>query len=126
MSIPNPDFRRLTSQIKSWGLELGFQQIAISNCELNQADERLQEWLARNYHGGMNYLTQNRELRRQPEVMLPKTISIISARINYLPQSKDAIKVLKDKNKAYISRYSLGRDYHRLIRKRLKKLAKNG
>ena len=103
MSIPNPDFRRLTSQIKSWGLELGFQQIAISNCELNQADERLQEWLARNYHGGMNYLTQNRELRRQPEVMLPKTISIISARINYLPQSKDAIKVLKDKNKAYIS-----------------------
>ncbi|MCH9643978.1 MAG: tRNA epoxyqueuosine(34) reductase QueG [Gammaproteobacteria bacterium] len=114
----------LVGQIKLWSSALGFQQIAISNCELEQADQRLQVWLAKGYHGHMGYLTQNRELRRQPDKMLPKTISIISARMNYLPQSGDNIKVLRDSNKAYISRYALGRDYHRLIRKRLKQLAK--
>jgi epoxyqueuosine reductase len=113
----------LKQKIKIWGRSLGFDNITISNCDLSQADKKLEAWLSNNYHGSMSYLENNRDLRRQPELLVANTKSIIVARINYYPLDKGGYETLQDKTKAYISRYALGRDYHRLVRKKLKKLA---
>ncbi len=118
------DYQTLSSQIKAYGKTLGFDAIGITDTDLSQADERLQAWLEKKYHGSMNYLEKNRHFRRDPSALVPETIRIICARVNYLPENAEPIKtILKDSSMAYISRYALGRDYHRLIRNRLKKLA---
>lgn len=117
------DFAELALKIKQWGQALGFQQIGISDIDLTQAEMRLKAWLAQGFHGEMRYLAQHADLRCHPEKLLPETIRIISARMDYLPPSFDSLKNLKNSTLAYISRYALGRDYHKLIRKRLTKLA---
>ena len=118
------NYNELAANIKLWGKELGFQQVGITNANLKQADQRLQQLLAKGYHGEMDYLAANRHLRSKPENLVPGTIRIISARMDYLPDNTQSIQTLKNKSQAYISRYALGRDYHKLVRKRLAKLAK--
>lgn len=113
----------LVAQIKSWGLELGFQQIGITNTDLSQYEPRFLEWLQRGLHGEMDYMANHGVKRTRPAELLPGTISIISARFDYLPPDTQIKEVLGDANKGYISRYALGRDYHKLMRKRLDKLA---
>lgn len=120
-----PNIEKLIEDIHSWGRAFGFQQIGITDTQLDQAEIYLQEWLAAGFHGEMSYMQRHGTIRSQPEQLVPNTISIISARMDYLPEDRDiAISMLDEPGKAYISRYALGRDYHKLIRKRLQKLAK--
>ncbi len=121
--MPDLDLHQLAADIKLWGRELGFQQVGITDIDLGDAEVRLQEWLAKGYHGSMKWLTAHGNKRSRPAELLPGTVRVISVRMDYLPGDTAQIKILKDPTKAYISRYTLGRDYHKLIRKRLSVLA---
>ncbi len=118
------DTPALLAEIKSWALELGFADVGVSNLELSDAEQRLIEWLDKGFHGTMSYMQRHGLKRTRPRQLIPGTISILSLRMDYLPESQDkAIEVLQQANQAYVSRYALGRDYHKLIRQRLNKLA---
>jgi len=113
----------LTRQIRLWGQELGFQQVGITDISLQKAENHLQYWLEMNYHGEMEYMARHGLKRSRPDALLNGTTRIISVRMDYLPHEvKTAIDQLKKIDRAYISRYALGRDYHKLIRSRLQKL----
>ena len=115
---------QLAEDIQHWGRELGFQQVGISDLELGEHRNHLEYWLEQQYHGEMQWMETHKDLRHFPSKLVPNTIRTISVRINYLPEDPRHIQTLKEGNKAYISRYALGRDYHKLIRKRLGNLAK--
>jgi epoxyqueuosine reductase len=118
------DFADLVRRIRRWGAELGFQRIGIADCELGDAEARLAEWLARGWHGDMDYMAAHGAKRARPGELVPGTLRVISARMNYLPPgARDAAEVLADPGAAYISRYALGRDYHKVLRRRLQRLA---
>jgi epoxyqueuosine reductase len=119
-----PNLSQLAADVKRWGRELGFQQVGITDIELGDAETRLKTWLSKNYHGSMEWLGAHGNKRSRPAELLPGTVRVISVRMDYLPGDTHQIQILKDPTKAYISRYALGRDYHKLIRKRLSILAK--
>ena len=123
MNSAAPDYHALVESIRSWGAELGFQQIAITDTDLGAHSAHLQQWLRDEFHGEMAYMANHGAMRWQPEQLLPGTLRVISARMDYLPGDDDPDAVLADGNRAYISRYALGRDYHKIMRKRLAKLA---
>jgi len=115
---------QLAAQIKSWGQELGFQAVGIAGVELPQAEQRLLQWLAAGRHGAMDYMAKHGTKRAQPAQLLPGTLRVISARLDYRPpQARDSWEVMHDPHSAFISRYALGRDYHKLMRQRLQQLA---
>lgn len=119
------DYDALKSDINRWGSELGFQQIGISDVDLSAAEERLAKWLRQNFHGTMDYMQKHGAKRSRPEQLVPGTVRIISARMDYLPESQDiATGKLDDGTTAYVSRYALGRDYHKVLRGRLRALAR--
>ncbi|MFT5083890.1 MAG: epoxyqueuosine reductase [Lentisphaeria bacterium] len=115
----------LAEHIDTWGRELGFQQIGIAKADVSSEQERLDAWLAAGHHGSMLWMETHKDLRINPQKLLPGTTRVISARMDYLPPETQQIAILKSPEKAYISRYALGRDYHKLIRKRLAILAAN-
>jgi len=118
------DFTQLTRQIKQWGEELGFQQIGITGVDLTDAARHLQDWIDNGRHGEMHYMARHGDRRSQPAQLVPGTIHVISVRMDYWPpDSQPAGTVLRDGQLGYISRYALGRDYHRLMRRRLQRLA---
>lgn len=119
-----PDLHQLAADIKRWGRELGFQQVGITDIDLSVPEKKLQEWLENGYQGSMEWMGAHDNKRSRPADLLPGTLRVISVRLDYLPADTEQIRILKDGNKAYISRYTLGRDYHKLIRKRLAQLAK--
>ncbi|MDE8602091.1 tRNA epoxyqueuosine(34) reductase QueG [Marinomonas sp. RSW2] len=114
----------LADDIKSWAIELGFAEARIVEPDLAQYKDEFNEWLNNKYHAGMDYLANHGDMRFYPEQLHPGTRRVISLRMHYLPQSVETVERLKTKDKAYIARYALGRDYHKLIRKRLTQLAK--
>ncbi len=118
------DLEKLASDIKQWATEFGFAEARIVEPELEQYRPQFEQWLEKGYHAGMDYLANHSELRFQPDNLHPGTQRVISLRMHYLPQSVETVKRLATKDKAYIARYALGRDYHKLIRKRLTQLAK--
>jgi len=119
------DPETLLSDIRGWALELGFQQLGVSDIDLGRAESRLQEWLGASYHGQMDYMARHGTRRSRPQELVPGTLRIITARMDYLPQSQDtAIAQLDDARRAYVSRYALGRDYHKVLRGRLRALAR--
>jgi len=113
----------LACDIKTWGKELGFQQIGIADVDLSSEEHFLNNWLNEGLHGDMHYMEKHGTKRSRPDELEPGTLRVISARMDYLPNAHDMDSVLADSEKAYISRYALGRDYHKLIRNRLQKLA---
>jgi epoxyqueuosine reductase len=117
------DLDALALTIKGWGRELGFQQIAITDTQLADAAELLATWLGQGYQGDMAWLGDHGDKRWRPEKLLPGTERIIIGRMDYLPADTALVKTLRNPDAAYISRYALGRDYHKLIRKRLATLA---
>lgn len=119
------DYNALALQIKLWGKELGFQHVGICDVDLSQHEAQLQRWLDAGYHGDMDWMARHGMMRARPHELLPGTVRVISVRMNYLPPNAEFAQTLKNPDKAYISRYSLGRDYHKLIRNRLKKLGQN-
>ncbi|WP_409422155.1 tRNA epoxyqueuosine(34) reductase QueG [Pseudaeromonas sp. ZJS20] len=117
------DYTTLAHHIKLWGHELGFQQVGICDTDLRPEEPRLQAWLAKGYHGQMEYMARHGLLRARPAELLPGTLRVISVRMDYLPQQAGIARQLSDPTLAYISRYALGRDYHKVLRQRLKRLA---
>lgn len=112
----------LATKIKSIGKSLGFQHIGITDIHLEEAEQRLQKWLTKQYHGKMNFMIRHGTKRTRPDELIPGTLRVISARMDYLPPNADFEKTLTNSTLAYISRYALGKDYHKLVRKRLAKL----
>jgi len=118
------DYAPLVLDIKRWGSELGFQQVGIADCELGEAEARLLEWVGKGFHGEMEYLERHGTKRSRPAELIPGTLRVIAARMNYTPpNARDTAEVLADGSRAFISRYALGRDYHKLMRSRMQKLA---
>lgn len=122
LTIMSIDYTALTQQIKLWGKELGFQDVGICDVDLQKHEAQLQRWLDAGYHGEMDWMARHGMMRARPAELLPNTVRVISVRMNYLPPEAGFAQTLKQPLKAYISRYSLGRDYHKLIRSRLKQL----
>jgi len=119
------DPHELKSAIREWACELGFQQIGVSDIDLERAESRLQDWLRAGYHGHMDYMARHGTRRSRPQELVPGTLRIITARMDYLPQAQDvATELLDDERRAYVSRYALGRDYHKVLRGRLRALAR--
>jgi len=119
----NFDPSALAAQVKTWGRELGFQKVGIAAVDLPEDEQRLLEWLDSQYHGGMDYMARHGTRRARPAEIVPGTVRVISARIDYWPAAADAATVLGDPGLGYVSRYALGRDYHKLVRNRLARLA---
>ena len=117
------NFQALAQKIRQVSQTLGFTALGICRPDAHQAAARLEQWISNGYHGEMNYMAERLSLRTHPEILLPEVRSIITVSLPYLPQSIDAKQVLANKSLAYISRYALGRDYHKVVRQRLKKLA---
>jgi epoxyqueuosine reductase len=116
------DYHQLAIDIKSWGQELGFQQVGITDTDLSAAETHLLNWLKAGYHGEMKYMQQHGSKRSRPTDLVPGTFRIISLRLDYLPVNANCAENLQQPERAYISRYAVGRDYHKLMRKRLQKL----
>ncbi|WP_249383928.1 tRNA epoxyqueuosine(34) reductase QueG [Chitinivorax sp. B] len=121
---PSMDYQLLKANIKTWAHDLGFGQAGVSGIDLSIMEPGLLAWLEAGYHGEMDYMARHGLKRARPAELVPGTLSIISCRMNYVPaNSRDAWETLKDGDAAYISRYALGRDYHKVLRNRLQKLA---
>ncbi|WP_370979909.1 tRNA epoxyqueuosine(34) reductase QueG [Agaribacterium sp. ZY112] len=118
-------YDNLLQQIHLWCKELGFNQCGVCDLDLSSEKHAFERWLSRNYHGEMAWLAENQDKRLDPPQLVPGSCRVISVRLNYLPADTQPIDNLKNSKQAYISRYALGRDYHKLMRKRLAKLAKN-
>lgn len=115
---------KLTTDIKAWGMELGFQQIGITDTHLSTAERYLHEWLATDFHGEMSYMARHGTKRSRPAELIPGTVRIITARMNYFPPATiDPKQVLAIPSLGYIARYALGSDYHKVMRVRLEQLA---
>jgi len=116
-------YTALAGRIRDWAKELGFQQLGIAGVDLGEHPAYLERWLAAGYHGKMDYMARHGDRRGRPDELVPGTIRVLSARMDYLAGDTQPLRVLKRPDRAYISRYTLGRDYHKLIRKRLARLA---
>lgn len=125
----NPQASPLTGlpeQLLTWGKTLGFAEIGISYADTSQAAPRLKAWLAESCHGDMQFMAQHAHLRVHPAELVPGTLSVISATLPYWPspaETTNAQQVLETPSLAYVSRYALGRDYHKVFRQKLQKLA---
>jgi epoxyqueuosine reductase len=119
-----PDPQAIRSLLATRAGELGFARIGIAGVELAEDERRLDAWLAAGRHGEMHYMARHGSRRSRPAELLPGTLRVISARMDYWPQgARDPSAVLSDSTVGYVSRYALGRDYHRLMRKALQQLA---
>jgi epoxyqueuosine reductase len=118
------DLPVLAHDIKQWARELGFQQTGIADCDLSAAEPRLLAWLEKGWHGDMDYMARHGAIRSRPPALVPGTLRVISARMDYLPQGARSVEdVLAEPDRAAIARYALGRDYHKVLRGRLQQLA---
>ncbi len=115
---------KLPNRIRTWAAELGFQQAGISGVDLSEDEKSLDRWLELRYHGEMAYMARHGRRRSRPAELCPGTLSVISLRMDYWPENAaDALATLEDPTRAYVSRYALGRDYHKVLRRRIQKLA---
>ncbi|SET19059.1 tRNA epoxyqueuosine(34) reductase QueG [Thalassotalea agarivorans] len=122
MAEPTINYQQLAEKIKSWGEELGFAGVGICGIDLAEHEKPLLDWLDNNYHGSMDYMARHGLMRARAYELVPGTLRVVSVRMNYLPEGAKFAQTLKQPDKAYVSRYALGRDYHKLMRKRLKQL----
>jgi epoxyqueuosine reductase len=118
------DYAELATRIKAWGRTLGFQRLAVSDTDLSLAEQQFNHWLMEGNHGEMAYMARHGSKRSRPGELVPGTRRIISVRMNYRPAGDNPLTVLSDPALGYVSRYALGRDYHKLMRNRLQQLAK--
>ena len=118
------DYHRLAEDIRRWGTELGFGAVGIAGVALAADDAHLVTWLDAGFHGEMDYMARHGTQRSRPPDLTPGTVRVIAARMDYAPPGiENAWDMIADDGRAYISRYALGRDYHRILRGRLQKLA---
>jgi epoxyqueuosine reductase len=118
------DYKELARHINDWSKSLGFQQLGITDTLMDTHEERLMEWLQKGFHGEMDYMEKHGTKRSRPAELVGGTLRVISVRMDYFPPDAASIEtVLNDPTRGFISRYALGRDYHKLMRKRLQQLA---
>ncbi len=115
-------YQQLADLIRNWGEELGFQQLGITDVDLGQHEAHLNNWLAKEFHGEMSYMTAHGTKRSRPAELIASTQRVIAVRLNYLDMATDPKAIIASDTRAYVARYALGRDYHKLIRQRLVKL----
>src|SRR5688572_27373647 len=116
------DYAAFAQRIKHWGRELGFQAVGIAQADLSAAEPRLLDWLDRGWHGEMEYMARNTELRSNPASLRPGTLRVITCRMDYLHDVPASLADELKPGQAYIARYARGRDYHKVLRARLQKL----
>ena len=117
------DGATLLLRIRQWASDLGFGAIGVADIDLSDAEPGLAAWLDAGFHGEMDYMLRHGMKRARPAELVPGTRRVISARLDYWPDAADAEANLADPERAYVSRYALGRDYHKVLRNRLQKLA---
>jgi epoxyqueuosine reductase len=118
------DLAKLAQQIKSWGHEMEFSAVGIADVDLASAEKNLLRWLEKNYHGTMGYMARHGTKRSRPAELVPGTLRVISVRHDYsVADSQNSDEVLANGEQAFIARYALGRDYHKILRGKLKRLA---
>lgn len=117
-----PDYAALKNDIAVWAGELGFQALGVTDLDLSNHEPHVRAWLARGFQGEMGYLERNLDKRLHPEQLQPGTCRVISARMDYLQSDTQPLKVLANSELGYVSRYALGRDYHKVLRRRLARL----
>ncbi|MFN9764645.1 MAG: tRNA epoxyqueuosine(34) reductase QueG [Pseudomonadota bacterium] len=123
------DGRQLVDSVRRWAGELGFSQIGVAGIDLTAAEDGLREWLAAGFHGSMGYMARHGMTRARPAELVPGTVSVISARMDYLPRSAPddwagrELQALAEPGRAVVSLYARGRDYHKVLRTRLQRLA---
>ena len=122
-AVSGTDWAALKGRIKDWGRDFGFADIGIARADPAEAVPGLMRWLEMGRHGDMDYMAKHAPLRAAPAALHPGTTTVITARLPYWPEAAEAGMVLADPTLAYVSRYALGRDYHKTIRNRLQKLA---
>jgi epoxyqueuosine reductase len=126
---PGLDAAQLVSRIRAWGKDLAFSQIGVAGVDLSSAEPGLRAWLEAGCHGGMDYMARHGMARARPAELVPGTVSVITARMNYLPADTPAdwtdreLQRLQRPGEAVVSVYARGRDYHKVLRQRLQKLA---
>ncbi|MFO1204807.1 MAG: tRNA epoxyqueuosine(34) reductase QueG [Burkholderiales bacterium] len=114
----------MARQIKTWGRALGFQQVGIAGTDLGDAEARLLAWLEQGRHGAMDYMARHGVRRARPHDLVPGTVRVISVRLDYLPgEAHASTAILSESERAFVARYALGRDYHKVMRGRLQQLA---
>jgi epoxyqueuosine reductase len=124
-----PSGAQLVAQIQQWGRELSFAQIGVAGVDLSSAEPGLQAWLAQGFHGEMGYMASHGLKRARPAELIPGTVSVITARMDYLPKDTpegwqaSELARLERHGEAIVSVYARGRDYHKVLRSRLQKLA---
>jgi len=122
--MSTPDFDQLAERIRTWAIELGFRRVGITDTDLSGVEPRLLAWLADGRHGEMAWMARHGTKRTRPAELLPGTLRVISVAMDYWPPDSAHPKaVLGEPDKGYVSRYALGRDYHKILRNRLQKLA---
>ncbi|MGI9326249.1 MAG: tRNA epoxyqueuosine(34) reductase QueG [Pseudomonadales bacterium] len=120
---PSPTaLARLRQNIDAWAEDLGFAAVGVTDVDLSAYEPQVRQWLAQGFHGAMGYLTRNLDKRFDPAQLVPNTIRVVSARMDYRPDQDEPLAVLQQPSKAYVARYALGRDYHKVLRRRLAKL----
>ena len=122
--LAEPQLADLASRIKTWGQELGFQQLGITDTRLDSHEKLLENWLKKGFHGSMQYMERHGTKRSRPAELVPGTVRVISARMDYMQEcARPTKELIGEAETALVSRYALGRDYHKVLRKRLQKLA---
>ena len=122
-STNNNDLTTLAADIKRWGHDLGFADIGFADTDLANAETEHQAWIKKGFHGDMDYMAKHGTKRTRPAELIPNTRTVITVRLDYLPpKAKDSWETMQDGEKAFISRYALGRDYHKVMRNKLQKL----
>ncbi len=115
---------QLAAAIKAWGRELGFQHVGIADIDLGEHETWLLDWLVVGFHGEMSYMARHGVRRSRPAELVPGTVRVIAARMDYGPlDAAEPWRVLRHPELGYVSRYALGRDYHKVLRQRLQRLA---
>lgn len=116
--------RDILVKMQTWAKEFGFQQLGVSDIDLSEAEQHLTHWLEKQFHGDMKYMQQHGTKRTRPQELVPGTVRVISVRMDYWPEpAQEAWSVINDDQLGFVSRYALGRDYHKVMRSRLVKLA---
>ena len=122
----NAALNQLADNIKSWGMDLGFSAVGIAEVDLRDAEEKLLQWLAQSYHGTMDYMARHGVKRARPAELVPGTLRVISLRHDYSVQPiHDSQEILDHGERAFIARYAMGRDYHKIMRGKLRRLAQH-
>jgi epoxyqueuosine reductase len=114
---------QLLADIRRWATELGFARLGVASIDLAADEAHFRDWLEAGFHGEMHFMSAHGTKRTRPAELIPGTVTCLSVRMDYWPaEAVDAIAALSDGSIGYISRYALGRDYHKYMRKRLQRL----